>query len=49
VLHPDEHYANISQDQLAEELHYSGFIQIDVSGNEHWRDTYATAHSKGSP
>ncbi len=42
-LHPDEHYANISQDQMAEELHYAGFIQIDVSGNEHWRDTYATA------
>ncbi len=42
-LHPDEHYANISQDQMAEELHYAGFSRIDVSGNEHWRDTYAIA------
>ena len=43
ALQPDEHYGNISQDELAEELHYAGFIQIDVSGNEHWRDTYAVA------
>ena len=42
-LHPDEHYANITQDELAEELHYAGFIGIESSGNEHWRDTYATA------
>ena len=42
-VRPGEHYANISQDQIAEELHYAGFVQIDVSGNEHWRDTYATA------
>ena len=42
-LHPDEHYGNISQDELAEELHYAGFRGIEVSGNEHWKDTYATA------
>jgi hypothetical protein len=43
ALQPDEHYGNISLDELAEELHYAGFVQIDVSGNEHWRDTYAVA------
>lgn len=43
VLHPDEHYANITQDELAEELHYAGYVEIQVSGNEHWRDTYAIA------
>jgi SAM-dependent methyltransferase len=48
-LHPDEHYANISQDQMAEEMHYAGFIQIDVSGNEHWRDTYAIAIREAPP
>ena len=42
-LHPDEHYANITQDEIAEELHYAGFVSIEASGNEHWRDTYATA------
>lgn len=42
-LHPDEHYGNISQDELAEELHYAGFVGIEASGNEHWKDTYATA------
>ena len=42
-LHPDEHYANISQDELAEELHFAGFNQIEVSGNEYWKDTYAIA------
>lgn len=42
-LHPDEHYANITQDEIAEELHYAGFVGIAASGNEHWRDTYATA------
>jgi SAM-dependent methyltransferase len=42
-LHPDEHYANITQDELAEELHYAGMFEIEVSGNEHWHDTYATA------
>ena len=42
-LHPDEHYANITQDELAEELHYAGFVGIEASGNEHWKDTYATA------
>lgn len=42
-LHPDEHYANITQDQIAEELHYAGLVQIETSGNEYWRDTYATA------
>jgi len=43
ALQPDEHYGNISQDELAEELHYAGFLQIETSGNEHWRDTYAIA------
>jgi len=43
ALQPDEHYGNISQDELAEELHFAGFGQIEVSGNEHWRDTYAVA------
>jgi hypothetical protein len=43
ALRVDEHYGNISRDKLAEELHYAGFAQIDVSGNEHWRDTYAVA------
>jgi hypothetical protein len=43
ALQVDEHYGNISQDELAEELHYAGFVQIEVSGNEHWRDTYAVA------
>jgi cyclopropane fatty-acyl-phospholipid synthase-like methyltransferase len=38
-----EHYENITQDQLAEELHYAGFVRIEVSGNEHWKDTYAVA------
>lgn len=42
-LHPNEHYANITQDQLAEELHFAGFRQIEVSGNEYWKDTYAIA------
>lgn len=42
-LQPDEHYSNITQDQLAEELHYAGFVGINVSGNEHWKDTYAIA------
>ncbi len=42
-LHPDEHYANITQDELAEELYYAGFVGIDASGNEHWKDTYAIA------
>tara|TARA_R110000822_G_scaffold309905_1_gene440612 strand:- start:722 stop:1225 length:504 start_codon:yes stop_codon:yes gene_type:complete len=42
-LHPDEHYANVTQDELAEELHYAGFVGIEVSGNEHWKDTYAVA------
>lgn len=42
-LHPDEHYANVTQDDLAEELHYAGFVAIEVSGNDHWKDTYAIA------
>jgi SAM-dependent methyltransferase len=42
-LHPDEHYANVTKDELAEELHYAGFVAIEVSGNEHWKDTYGTA------
>lgn len=42
-LQAGEHYANITQDQLAEELHYAGFEQIEVSGNKEWKDTYAIA------
>lgn len=42
-LQLNEHYANVTQDDLAEELHYAGFVQIEVSGNEHWKDTYAIA------
>lgn len=42
-LHPDEHYRNITQDELAEELHYAGFLEIETSGNGYWKDTYATA------
>lgn len=42
-LHPDEHYANVTQDELAEELHFAKFHQVEVSGNEYWKDTYAIA------
>jgi hypothetical protein len=42
-LQVDEHYGNISQDGLAEELRFSGFERIEVSGNEYWKDTYAVA------
>lgn len=43
ALHPDEHYANISARELSDELHNAGFKQIEVSGNEYWKDTYAIA------
>jgi len=46
-LHPDEHYGNISQDELAEELRFAGFDRIEVSGNEYWKDTYAVAWKHG--
>lgn len=42
-LHPDEHYGNISQTELIEELRFAGLTDIEVSGNEYWRDTYAIA------
>lgn len=42
-LRDGEHYENVTQDQLAEELSHAGFRDIEVSGNEYWRDTYATA------
>ncbi len=43
LLHPDEHYANITQVELQIELHEAGFQNIEVSGNEYWKDTYAVA------
>lgn len=46
-LRPDEYYANISADSLAEELHYAGFVGIEASVNEHWKDTYAIAQKYG--
>lgn len=46
-LRDGEHYANVTQDELAEELHYAGFSEIEVSGNEHWKDTYAIARKQG--
>lgn len=42
-LRSDEYYANVTQDSLAEELHYAGFKEIDVGGNEYWHDTYGIA------
>jgi hypothetical protein len=42
-LHPDEHYGNISQTELIEELRFAGLTDIEVSGNEYWKDTYAVA------
>jgi SAM-dependent methyltransferase len=42
-LHPDEHYGNISQTELIEELRFAGLMDIEVSGNEYWKDTYAVA------
>jgi hypothetical protein len=42
-LRPDEHYANISQQEMREALEFATFGQIKVSGNEYWRDTYAIA------
>lgn len=41
-LRSDEHYASISQDQLAEELYYAGFHHIDVGGEDVAKDTRAT-------
>lgn len=43
ALNPDEYYANISARELSDELHYAGFQNIEVSGNEYWKDTYAFA------
>lgn len=42
-LHPDEHYANISQQEMRDALEFAAFQQIEVSGNEYWKDTYAIA------
>lgn len=42
-LHPDEHYGNVSQTELIEELRFAGLTDIEVSGNEYWKDTYAIA------
>lgn len=42
-LRTGEHYANITADRLAEELHFAGFSEIYTEANEHWRDTYASA------
>lgn len=42
-LHPDEHYGNVSQTELIEELRFAGLTDIEVSGNEYWMDTYAIA------
>jgi len=42
-LHFGEFYRNVSERQLSEELHFAGLQQIEVSGNEHWHDTYGTA------
>lgn len=43
-LRPGEHYENLTEDRLAEELHFAGFHSIETSGNEYWRDVYATAN-----
>ena len=42
-LHVSKNAENVTQDELAEELHYAGFVAIEVSGNDHWKDTYAIA------
>lgn len=42
-LHPDEYYANISQQEMREALEFATFQNIEVSGNEYWKDTYAIA------
>lgn len=42
-LRPGEHYANIVARELSDELHFAGFENIEVSGNEYWKDTYAIA------
>ena len=46
-LHPDEHYANISQGELKEALEFATFGHIEVSGNEYCKDTYAIAWKQG--
>jgi hypothetical protein len=48
-LHPDEHYGNISQTELIEELRFAGLTDIEVSGNEYWKDTYAVAWKSPVP
>ncbi len=47
ALQVDEHYGNISQDEMHEALLHAGFKRIEVSGNEHWKDTYAVAWKQG--
>jgi len=46
ALRPGEHYENLTEDRLAEELHFAGFEEIETSGNQHWRDVYAVARIK---
>jgi len=46
ALRPGEHYENLTEDRLAEELHFAGFEEIEVSGNDHWHDVYAIARIK---
>ena len=42
-LRAGEHYANVTARDLSDELQFAGFQQIEVSGNEYWKDTYAIA------
>lgn len=42
-LRRGEYYANVSQEDLAEELYVAGFTRIDVSSNTKTKDTYGTA------
>lgn len=43
TLHFGEWYQNISERRMKEALMFAGFQAIEVSGNEYWKDTYATA------
>nr|DAK61502.1 MAG TPA: Methyltransferase domain [Caudoviricetes sp.] len=42
-LRLEEHYANISTDELAAAMQLAGFERIETASNEHWKDTYAIA------
>lgn len=46
ILRAGESYENVSEQQMSEALRFAGFESIEVSGNEHWHDTYATAQRK---